>query len=61
MIRCCLPAFALVLLAASPAAGQLTIVLDQATYTVGETVEITVHNAGPTMAEFYGDPVFTIV
>jgi len=49
-----------VVAAASPAVAQLTVVTDRAEYTVGETVAITIHNAGPSVAQFNSFPAYTL-
>lgn len=48
------------LLWASAAFGQLTVVTDQADYTVGDIVHVTIHNAGPGVATFVSYPAFAI-
>lgn len=40
--------------------AQLTVVTNQASYTVGEVVQITIHNAGPSAATFTSYPSFSI-
>jgi len=50
------------LTAALPIAAQnVTVETDQTVYTLGATVEITVHNAGPADAEFNSSPLIAIV
>jgi hypothetical protein len=46
---------------AAPAAAQLTVTTDADTYTTGDTVTITVVNAGPEPALFISTPAFAIV
>ena len=48
------------LLWAPAAFGQLTVVTDQANYTVGDMVQVTIHNAGPSVATFVSYPAFAI-
>lgn len=48
------------LLWAPAAFGQLTVVTDQAGYTVGDMVHVTIHNAGPGVATFVSYPAFSI-
>lgn len=49
-----------VLVLAVPARAQYTVVADRTTYVVGDTVHITVHNAGPSEA-MYAEPAVAIV
>jgi hypothetical protein len=53
-------AAAVVLCSVAPAMAQLTVVTDEATYVVGNVVEITIHNAGPSVVMFVGTPHFSI-
>ena len=48
------------LLWAPAAFGQLTVVTDQAGYTVGDLVHVTIHNAGPSVATFVSEPPLVI-
>jgi hypothetical protein len=59
MLRFILAA-AVVLCFVAPAMAQLTVVTDEATYVVGDVVEITIHNAGPSVVMFVGTPHFLI-
>lgn len=48
------------LLIASVARAQLTVVTDKTQYSIGEVVHITIHNAGPGEATFFSDPAYSI-
>jgi len=50
----------LVLCAVVPATAQLTVVTDESSYVVGDVVEITIHNAGPSVVMFVGTPHYSI-
>ncbi len=52
---------AIVLALAAPALAQLTVVTDESTYVVGDVVEITIHNGGPSEAVFAGSPLYSIL
>lgn len=55
------PLLILALLAfAVPAAAQLTVSTDRATYAVGDVVGITIHNAGPEAVLFVSSPACVI-
>lgn len=45
---------------AAPALAQLTVATDRQTYIAGDVVEITIRNAGPSVAMFVGTPLYTI-
>lgn len=60
MNRALVIAFAFLCLAA-PAVAQLTVATDEAVYIVGDVVEITIHNGGPSVATFVGSPLYSIV
>ena len=53
-------AAAVVLCAVVPATAQLTVVTDESSYVVGDVVEITIHNAGPSVVMFVGTPYYSI-
>jgi hypothetical protein len=49
-----------VLGAVVPATAQVTVVTDDSMYIVGDVVEITIHNAGPSVVMFVGTPIYSI-
>ena len=51
---------AICLCLAAPALAQLTVATDRQTYIAGDTVEITIHNGGPSVAMFVGTPLYSI-
>jgi hypothetical protein len=46
---------------AIPAVAQLVVSTEDDTYTVGDTIEITIHNGGPSEATFYSVPYYAII
>jgi len=60
MKRCFLFILLLPTLWASAAAAQLTVVTDKNVYTAGEVVQITIRNAGPSVATFISSPAYFI-
>lgn len=57
----CIALATVCLVVALPASAQLTVTTDRPEYLPGEIVLITIHNAGPSVAQFVSEPPLTVV